>query len=184
MSTATEQNKAILRRYFEEVYNRGNLDALDELIAPDYVAHLAASSPYREIRGRDAQRGYIAAARTMLPDFHITLEDLIPEGDKVVVRSTVRGTHRGEGLGLAPTGKQVTMTGIDFFRIVVPEDRVNEGRVGEVWLEIDAMGGMQQMGVVPELGIGPLGFTRYFLRTLARFALAQLRTGLRRPGNR
>ena len=141
MSTATEQNKDILRRYFEEVYNRGNLDALDEFIAPDYVAHLAASSPYREIRGRDAQREYIAAARTMLPDFHITLEDLIAEGDKVVVRSTARGTHRGEGLGLAPTGKQVTMTVIGIYRLA-------DGTIAERWEESDSLGLIQQVGAI------------------------------------
>lgn len=175
-----EAHKALVRRVFDDVFNRGDLAAVDELVVLDVVMH-SPTLP-EPSRGPDGIKQFAAGLRAGFPDLQIVVEDLIVEGDRVAARwRTSRQTHTGPYLGVPPTGRQVTMTGIDIFRIVAPEDRADDGRVGEIWLEIDAMGGMQQMGVVPALGIGPLGFTRFFLRTLLRFALAELRAGLRRP---
>lgn len=133
------ENKAISRRADEELFNRGNLDVADELFAPDFVYHDPAGA---ELRGPESVKGYAAMLRAAFPDLHQTIEDQIAEGDKVAYRWTARGTHQGELMGIAPTGNRVTFTGIAVARLA-------EGKIEEMWENYDALGMMQQLGVVP-----------------------------------
>jgi steroid delta-isomerase-like uncharacterized protein len=139
-----EESKAIVRFWMEECYNQGNLAVADELVAPDYVNH---SAPLGQAPGLEGEKQYAAMIRSAYPDFCMTIEDQIAEGDKVVTRYTGRGTHQGEFMGIPPTGKQITVTGIHIHRIA-------EGRVMEGWSEFDQLGGLQQLGVVPSMGEG------------------------------
>jgi steroid delta-isomerase-like uncharacterized protein len=136
------KNKTIAERFNEDVWGRGDEAALEELLAPDFVDHgaLPGQTPDRE-----GHKQILAAFRSAFPDLSVTTDDIIAEGDKVVSRWTARGTHEGELMGIAPTGKEVTITGIDVLRIA-------EGKVVERWAEYDALGMMQQLGVVPEPG--------------------------------
>jgi steroid delta-isomerase-like uncharacterized protein len=134
----SEQNKALVRRVIEEVYNRGNLALVDELSTSDLVIHLTS----QEIRGREGAKEYVAALRAAFPDLHITIEDQIAEGDRVVTRWTARGTHRGEFQGISPTGRQVRVAGTDI-------DRIADGKAVECWSHVDELGMMQQLGTIP-----------------------------------
>ncbi len=135
----TEDNKALNRRFVEEVINQGNLDAIDELIDPGVVDH---SVPAGFPTGREGAKQFAAMMRSAFPDLHHTIEDMIAEGDKVVMRSTWSGTHQGEFMGIPATGKRVTVSAIDI-------SRVADGRIVEHWEQSDALGLMQQLGVVP-----------------------------------
>jgi predicted ester cyclase len=134
----TNENKAIMRRALEEVVNQGKLDLIDELVAPNFVDHtpLPGLPPNRE-----GVRQTIKMLREAFPDLHVTSEELVAEGDMVVSRQSTRGTHKGEFLGVPPTEKEVTWTGILMFR-------TSEGKIVDQWLEQDVMGLMQQLGVV------------------------------------
>jgi steroid delta-isomerase-like uncharacterized protein len=135
-----EENKAIVLRFFEEAFNRGNLAVIDELIAP----HLAYHSPDGDIRGLEGTYQLVTGMRTAVPDFHVTVEEVIAEGEKVVIRYADRGTHQGEGIGVPPTGKHATWVGVDIFRIA-------DGKIIEGWGVYDSLGLMQQLGVIPKL---------------------------------
>jgi len=137
----TEANKAIIRRY-REVHNQNNMDALNEIVAADLIAHsqLPNVPPGRE-GGKMVHQGSLAS----FPDGKTTTNDLVAEGDKVVERFTFVGTHKGEFLGIPATGKQITVTGMSVFRIA-------NGKIVEHWGENDAMGLLTQMGVIPAPG--------------------------------
>jgi len=141
---STEENKAILRRIIAEIWNKGNLAVVDEVMAPNYVSH---GDGGQEIKGPEGFKQMITMARTAFPDFHMTIEDIVAEGDKVACRFTCRGTHKGEIIGIAPTGKQVTVTGIGINHFV-------GGKEVEVWESIDQLAMMKQLGVVPPVGQG------------------------------
>ncbi len=138
---STEENKALSRRLIEEVWNQGNLAVIDELTAPNYVDH----DPTRPIHGPEGMKQFVSMYLTAYPDTHFTIEDQIAEGDRVVTRWTARGTHKGPLMGIPPTGKQVTVAGISI-------DRVVNGKLVEDWSSYDALGMMQQLGVVPAPG--------------------------------
>jgi steroid delta-isomerase-like uncharacterized protein len=139
---STQDNKALARRWLEEVWNQGDLSLVDELIAPTYVLH----DPTRPgLRGWTGIRESVAMFRTASPDLHFTIEDQIAEGDQVVTRYTIQGTHQGPLLGIAATGKQATLTGIDLYRIA-------ESKIEEAWSNWDTLGMWQQLGVVPTPG--------------------------------
>jgi len=140
---STEENKAIIRRVIEEVWNKGDLAAVDEVMATDYVLHV----PGQEIKGPEGFKEYVTMARTAFPDFHMTIEDMVAEGDKVAFRFTWRGTHKGEIMGIAPTGKQVTVTSIGI-------NRFAGGKEVEARASMDQLGMLQQLGVVPPMGQG------------------------------
>jgi predicted ester cyclase len=142
---STEQNKALLRRLMEEVFNRGNINLVDELVAPDFVEH--EELPPGIPPGREAVKQLPTMFRSAFPDFKVTLDDLIAEGDKVVVRSTWSGTQKGEFMGIAPTGKSVSFGVIDTVRIA-------GGQVVEHWGQMDNLRMMQQLGVIPAPGEG------------------------------
>lgn len=133
----SERNKAQVRRVIEEIYNRGDLAAVDELASSDLVIH--ASS--QDIRGRDGAKQYVAALRAGFPDLHLTVEDQVAEGDMVVTRWTARGTHTGAFQGIPATGKAIRVAGTDI-------DRIIDGKTVECWAHVDELGLMQQLGVV------------------------------------
>lgn len=136
---STEKNKAIYRRFVNEVLNAGNLAAIEELCAPDYINH---DAPPGLPAGLAGVKQLIAGFRAAFPDLCYTIEDEIAEADKVVARGTWRGTHQGDLFGIPPTGKQVTVTRIDCTRIT-------EGKMTEHWASQDLLGLMQQLGVAP-----------------------------------
>jgi steroid delta-isomerase-like uncharacterized protein len=136
-----EENKAITLRA-EELWNTGNLTIADEIYATDFVNH-DPNAP--DVRDLESYKGFIGMIRTGLPDFHVTIEDLVTEGDKVASRWTARGTHQGEFFGIPPTGKQATWTGITIYRFA-------GGKIVEAWWIKDVMGLLQQLGVIPPPG--------------------------------
>jgi len=136
---STEQHKALVRRFVDEVLNANNLDALGEVCSADCISH---SLPPDWPQGVEALKEIMRSGYRVLPDLHYTIEDLIAEGDKVAVRFTRRGTHRGEFMGSAPSGRAVQWTGIDIFRIA-------DGKLVENWSNFDQLGMMQQLGAIP-----------------------------------
>lgn len=135
-----EENKVKVRRFIEEVVNKGNLTTVDELFHSEYVLHIQSSA--EPIRGAEPVKRTSAMFRSAFPDWHDTIEDVIASGDRVVTRWTESGTHKGEFQGIAPTGRQVRLTGIDIFRL-------KDGKIVEQWVQMDMIGMMQQLGVAP-----------------------------------
>ena len=134
------QNKAAMRRLYEEVWNQGKFDVLDEVVSPVYVGHLP--TPPSAPSGREGLRWLIQMYRTAFPDIHVQIDDQFAEGDKVLTRITVQGTHQGQFMGIAPTNKKVTVGAL-----VVT--RFKDGQNVEGWAELDRLGLMQQLGVAP-----------------------------------
>ena len=128
-------NKAILRRLFEKVYNQGDLQAADEIMAAGFVNHNPAPG---EASGREGFKAFVAYLRRAFADFQITVEDQIAEGDKVVTRFTISGRHAGEFAGFPPSGKLVSVPAMALHRIV-------DGQIREGWFNWDALGLMQQL---------------------------------------
>jgi predicted ester cyclase len=135
---STEDNKAFVRRFYEELHSKKNLAAVDDFIDPNIVDHAV---PPGLPGGIEGARQFAGMLLTAFPDHQVTIEDMIAEGDKVVARMTVRGTHQGAFLGIPPTGKHWT----DIIRIA-------GGKIVEHWNNYDALGLMQQLGVVPSMG--------------------------------
>src|SRR5918912_1252784 len=137
----SEENKAVVRREMEELFNHtGNLDAVDEIIHPDYVGYEPTSG---ETRGIEGARRFAATFREAFPDLENTIEDMIAEGDKVVMRFRGSGTDEGETTEAfgPPTGKRMEITGITIKRFA-------GGKIVEAWTNFDALGMMQQLGVI------------------------------------
>jgi steroid delta-isomerase-like uncharacterized protein len=139
---SVEENIALVRRHTEEFWNKGNLGISDQIHTSDYVFHDALSP---ELRGIKAYEQFVTMYRAAFPDLHFTEVDVIAAGDKVASRWTCVGTHQGELMGIPPTGKQTTTTGIDIFRIV-------DGKIAEEWVNWSTMALMQQLGVIPPMG--------------------------------
>ena len=138
---STEANKALVRRY-REIHNSSNLAALDEIVATDLNSHSGLPGlPAGREGGKLAHQGVLAS----FPDGHVTTDDLIAEGDRVVERFTFSGTHQAPFMGVPATGKRVTVTGMSVFRIA-------DGKIAEHWGENDAMGLLMQLGVLPGPG--------------------------------
>ena len=131
---------AIARRFFDEVFSEGKLDLVEELFASNYVGH--PSGYEKATRGPDGVKEYVGALRGAVSDLTVTVEDQFAEGDKVVTRWIARGTHDGELMGVAPTGRTAAVTGITI-------QRFQGGRVVEGWTNWDLMGLLQQLGVAP-----------------------------------
>ncbi len=142
---STEQNKASLHRFIEEVLNKGNFSVIDEIVSPDLVLHnLPPGTP----PGAESLTQFIGRNRTAFPDIHYTIEDQVAEGDRVAVRLVVTGTHLGPyrtnvGDPLPPTGKRFSMQGLDIWRF--DED----GKWVECWSTYDRLSQLQQLGVIP-----------------------------------
>jgi steroid delta-isomerase-like uncharacterized protein len=140
----SEENKALVRRYFEEIWDKGNLDSIDELFTTNFVRH-GPTGTEGEVRGLEGFKGLVTMYRTAFPDLQVPIEELIAEGDRVVSRWTARGIHQGELMGNAPTGNQLSVTGI----IV---DRISGDKIEEEWVDYDTLHLMQQIGAVPRPG--------------------------------
>ncbi len=137
----SDVNKKAVRRLIEEVWNKGNLQVTEELFAPNYTHH-DPSTPDAG-RGPEGEKKRATLYRTAFQDFRLTIEDLIAEGETVMARWTCRGSHRGVLNSIAPTGKQFAITGISVARFA-------DGKMVEGWINWDALGLMQQLGVVAE----------------------------------
>lgn len=136
-----DENKALSNRVWEEIWHQGNLSRIDELFAPDAVSH----DPGMDVQGTEAIKQFVASMRAAFPDLHYTVEDQIADGDKVVVRYIGRGTHQGALLGIPPTEKQISYTGIAIQRFA-------DGKIAEQWAEADGLGLMRQLGAIPAPG--------------------------------
>lgn len=142
----TTENKALVRRVFESCFNQHNLDLYPQFYSECVVQHTPALG---ELRGLE-HRHSLASSFGAFPDAHWEVEDQIAEGDKVVSRWSFIGTHRGTFMGIAPTERQLTMTGICI-------DRIVDGKIVEEWEEWDTMGMMQDLGVIPvETSVGDM----------------------------
>ena len=138
----SEENKALMRRLYDEVVNAGRLELIDELLAPDLIEH--EEFPGLST-GREGVRQFFTMMRTAFPDLKMTADDLIAEGDKVAARITMSGTHRGEFMGIAPTGKTVSVSSIDIVRFA-------GGKAAEHWGVTDTAAMMEQLGALPPPG--------------------------------
>ena len=137
--TKAQQNKTIVRRFIEEFQNGGNESAAEELLAADFVDH----TPFPGVSpDREGVKRLFAALRQAFPDLRAKIHDQLAEKERVATRMTFRGTHRGEFLGIAPTGRSVSFDVIDVVRIA-------DGRIAEHWNVIDLMGLLQQIGPQP-----------------------------------
>lgn len=136
---STEENKAIIRRMTEEFYNKGDIESADQFFADTYVHHDPASA---HVRDRDGLKTVLRAFLTSCPDLHITIDQLLAEGDMVTKRWTYHGTHTGDLSGLPPTSNRITMSGLELFRL-------EGGTAAECWLAYDNVSLMQQLGVIP-----------------------------------
>jgi len=139
---SAEDNKTLAWRWLDEVWNKGDLSLIDELIAPNYVLH----DPIRPgLKGRAGIKESIATFRAAFPDIHFTIEAQIAEGEQIVSRYIVQGTHLGPLMGIPATGKQGVITGIDIYRI-------SNGQIEEAWSNWDTLGLLQHIGVIPPMG--------------------------------
>ena len=136
---STEQNKALVMRAWDELFNQKKLTVVDELWSTDYIYH---GPQGQEFRGLESLKQLISHYFEAFPDLHVEIQDLIAEGDKVVSRVVTRGTHKGELQGIAPTGNEVTTTIILVTRLV-------GGKFAEDWESRDDLGMLQQLGVIP-----------------------------------
>jgi steroid delta-isomerase-like uncharacterized protein len=134
----TAQNKAIVRDYIDRLFTKGDLSAVDDCLTGDYVDH---DPPFGSPAGREGMRGAAAMFRAAFPDWHAEVGLLIAEGDLVVEQFTASGTQRGEVMGVPPTGKTITLPGIQIFRI-------EGGRIAERWGQLDELGLLRQLGLV------------------------------------
>jgi steroid delta-isomerase-like uncharacterized protein len=137
------ENRRIARQFFDDVFNKGNLETVDQIFASEYVGHSSANLN-RPIKGPAGIKRFVAMYRKAFPDIRFTFDDIISRGDKIVVRWTTEGTHRGELFGIAPTGKRMGVTGIGIAQIVGGRIRVSHSQV-------DMLGLTQQLGLVPEI---------------------------------
>src|SRR5918996_3080291 len=133
----SERNKSLARRWFEDLFSRGDLDAAEEILSAEFVDHL----PREEKRGIEELKDYVSVYRTAFPDIEDTVEEIVAEADKVVVRWRSRGTHQGEFMGVPPTGRDVAFTGMRLFRI-------SENKIAESWVNIDERGLQEQLGAL------------------------------------
>jgi steroid delta-isomerase-like uncharacterized protein len=136
---SSEESKVIVRRFWG-VWEEGNIDLVDELLAPDYVNH----SPATPDQPTDPEgiKAVVGMFRGAMPDLRVIIEDMIAEGDKVVVRYTIEGTHERELFGVPPTGQRLSIKSISV-------ERVSDGKIREHWRITDGLDMMQQLGVIP-----------------------------------
>jgi steroid delta-isomerase-like uncharacterized protein len=142
----TETNKALVRRWFKEVWNEGRETTIDELFAESGVAY-GLGEAEAEVRGPGQLKPFVRNLRGSLPDLQITIQDIIAAEDKVVVRVLLKGTHSGSGLGVPPSGRRVRVSGMVVFRIL-------KGQCVEGWNSWDQLGLLRQIGALPA-PVGP-----------------------------
>jgi len=135
----TERNKAVVRRFIEEVQNNKDWAAFDELNAPDFVNLSAPPGVPADLEGG---KMFLGAFVKAFPDSHVTIDEMIAEGDRVATKKTMTGTHTGEFNGIEPTGKRIEIQYADILRL-------RDGQIIEHWLSMDQLRFMQQLGVIP-----------------------------------
>ena len=138
---STEENKALMRRFYEEVLNQRNLAAIDDFVAPDFV-NRSASQLGLPAGDLEHVKQFLSVVMQAFPDLHYTVEDLLAEGDKVVARITLTGTQHGAFMGIPATGKHAAISDIEIFRIT-------GGKAAECWVQVDFLGLLQQLGAIP-----------------------------------
>ncbi len=136
------ENIQVVQRWFDEVWNNGNIEAIDELFAADGVAY-GLGEAGKDVRGAQGFKPFVQRIRGAFPDIHITVNDTISEGDKIAARFSATMTHTGDDLGFPATGKQVTVSGMSFTRIA-------NGQIVEGWNNWDIYGMMQQLEAEPQ----------------------------------
>lgn len=132
--------QTLIQNFVKEVWNKGNFDATETYWAADYVDHNLAVP--NQAAGAAGARQVFTAFKFAFPDLHFTIEDILAEGDKVVWRWTSTGTNTGSMMGMPPTGKKATITGIEIYRMA-------GGKIAERWGNFDQLGLLQQLGVIP-----------------------------------
>ena len=140
-STVQEHNTTLAQRVWDEVWHKGNFNALDEILDPQFVRH---DSNRSELRGREPNEQFIRRVRGAFPDLRYTIDEVIASDDKVITRYHFQGTHLGDTLGFPPTGRKVNYSGILIQRFL-------DGKMVEQWTEADLLGLFQQLGVIPKL---------------------------------
>jgi steroid delta-isomerase-like uncharacterized protein len=135
------ENKTLAHHWFEEVWNKGRADAIDEMFADEGVAHGLTDAGGNELCGPANFKLFFHSFRNAFPDIQVTVEETVAEGDKLAARCTVRGTHRGEGIGFAATNTPVEFTGMCLLRI-------KDGKIVEAWNNFDFMSMFQQVGAI------------------------------------
>ena len=141
MDTMIEANKALVYRWFEEVWNRGVEKTIDELLSPAATAH-GLSDTDVDLQGPAQFKPFVRNLRGSLPDIRITVEDTVAQDDKIMARVVLEGTHTGDGLGVPPSGKRVRIAGIVLVRI-------SNGQIVEGWNSWDQLGLLRQIGAIP-----------------------------------
>lgn len=136
----SEENKAIVRRFYEEVMNTGKVDILDEIMAPDFQDN--GEALFGSPQGREALRQGVIGTGSILQDLNVRIEDMIADGDMVGVRGVMRCIHRGPFLGVPGTGNELSWRGLALFRVV-------DGKIVARWFNSDGLSIVQQMGIVP-----------------------------------
>jgi len=139
----SEENKATVR-HVQEIWNTGNLTSADEIFAIDFVNHDPVSPDVRDLK---TYKEFIMTVRTGFPDFHVSIDDMLAEGDKVALRWTATGTHTGVLIGIPPTEKQATWSGMTIYRLAA-------GKIVEAWWSKDMFSLLIQLGVIPPPGQG------------------------------
>ncbi len=139
MSTTAAENKATVQHLYEQLFNQGNLSVADEVIAPDFINH---NAPPGSNRGPESMRQLITMLSTAFPDMHYTVEEIVAEGNTVVIRVTASGTHQGPFQGMPPTGRSVRQDQMHFIHF-------RDGKVVEHRAVRDDLGMMRQLGVIP-----------------------------------
>jgi steroid delta-isomerase-like uncharacterized protein len=137
----SEENKTLIRRWFEEVWNKGREEAIDEMFAEDAIAHGLAEEGGEPLRGPTGFKPFFQKFRAAFPDIEVVVEDTISEGDKVVARCTVRGKHQSDSLGFAASQRPMEITGICIVR-------TRDGKIVEAWNNYDFMSMFKQLGAM------------------------------------
>ena len=137
---ATAQSRALVERYFEEVFNQGNVDLVDELLAADYINH--GSIPGHPVQDREGTKRIEMESRAAFPDIRYTMERIVADGDMVAYHWSAVATHDGELMGIAPTGKRLSMQGMVFTRVA-------NGTIDEQWRIVDVFGMLRQLDATP-----------------------------------
>jgi predicted ester cyclase len=137
---STEDNKAVVRRFYDEVMGAGRVEVLDEVMVEDFVDH--GEALFGSPRGRETLRRAVAGVHGILPGLHVELHDMVAEGDLVGVRGTMRCRHGGTFLGVAGTGHELTWLGIAVFRL-------EGGKIAERWFNSDSISIVRQLGLAP-----------------------------------
>lgn len=138
---SAQENRAVIQRWFEEVWNKGREEAIDELFAEDGIANGLADETGESLRGPTGFKPFFQRFRNAFPDIEVIVEDTVSEGDKVAARCRVRGTHRGDTLGFVATNNAVDFTGICIVRI-------RDGKIVEAWNNFDFMSMSQQLNAI------------------------------------